>query len=104
MSILKGVLDEENKRLKRLLGKYQRDIDALIKGSVSIKDISGQRYAYIAKRKGDTVVFEYIGKASSDKVKRLLEEVNKRKKLTVKIKALKQDIKEIERALGGRKI
>jgi len=104
MSIIKAVLEEEYKRLQSLLGKYQREAAKLPKGAISIKKIAGQQYAYIAHRSGKKVIFDYIGKASSIKVKNLQEGVNKRKKYMIKIKSLKRDIKEMERALGGRKI
>jgi hypothetical protein len=104
MGIIKGVLDEEYNRLISLHDKYAREVAKLPKGSLSIKEKSGQKYAYIAMRKGKKVVFEYIGKASSNEVNKLREGIRKRKDYEGRIKSIKSDLKELERALGGRKI
>ncbi len=104
MSIIKGVLEEEYNRLLQLRDRYAREAAKLPKGSLSVKEISGQQYAYVASRKGKKVVFDYVGKASSDEVKSLSEGFKKRKDLEAKLKAMKSDLKELERALGGRKI
>lgn len=104
MSIIKGVLEEEYNRLVHLRDRYLNDIANLPKGSLSIKEKSGQEYAYIAHREGKKVVFDYIGKATSDEVKKLKERIKKRKDYEKKLKSIKSDLKELERALGGRKI
>lgn len=104
MSIIKGVLEEEYNRLMQLRDRYMREAAKLPKGSLSVKEKSGQEYAYLAHRKGKKVVFDYVGKASSDEVKKIRESIKKRKDLETKFKAIKKDLKELERALGGRKI
>lgn len=104
MGIIKGVLEEEYNRLVLLYGKYQRDLEKLPKGSLSVKEKSGQEYAYIARREGKRVVFDYVGKASSDEVKQIREKIKKRKELAARIKSIKSDLRELERALGGKKI
>jgi hypothetical protein len=104
MSIIKGVLEEEYNRLVKLRDRYEREAEKLPKGSVSVKEIAGKKYAYLAHRKGKKVVFDYVGKDSSNEVKNIRESIKKRKSLEVKLKAMKSDLKELERALGGRKI
>ena len=104
MGIIKGVLEEEYKRLRSLSEKYRQDVSRLPAGSVSIKEISGHKYAYLARRKGKKVLFEYVGKASDPEVKSLQADIKKRKEIEAKRKSIKKDLKELERAIGGRKI
>lgn len=104
MGIVKGVLEEEYKRLKSLSDKYARDISRLPAGSISIKEISGHKYAYRARRMGKKVHFEYLGKASDPKVKSLQADIIKRKEFEAKRRSIKKDLNELERAIGGRKI
>lgn len=104
MSIVKGVLEEEYRRLINLSDKYAQDISRLPVGSVSIKEISGHKYAYRARRKGKRVFFEYVGKASDPEVRNLQADIKKRKEIEAKQKLIKKDLKELERAIGGRKI
>jgi hypothetical protein len=104
MSIIKGMLQEEYERLKSLLAKYQAEVSKLPAGSVSEKQIKGNRYAYIARRRKSKIEFIYIGRASSPKVQSMRDEIKRRKDYESKIRILKEDIKELERALGGRKV
>lgn len=104
MSIVKGVLEEEYKRLKRLSEKYRKDISRLPVGSLSIKKISGRKYAYLVRRKDKKIFFQYVGSASNMEVKSLQADIKKRKEIEAKLKSIKKDLKELERAIGGRKI
>ena len=104
MGIIKEVLEEEYRRLKSLSDKYARDISRLPAGSVSIKEISGHKYAYRAQRKGEKVHFEYLGKASDPAVGSLQADIKKRKEIEAKRRSIKNDLNELERAIGGRKI
>lgn len=104
MGIVEGVLGEEYERLNSLMEKYRQEAARLPAGTVSIKEIRGNKYAYIARRVDGKLVFKYIGKASSPEVERIVGEVQKRREYESKMKLLKKDIKELKRALGGRKI
>lgn len=104
MSIVKAVLQEEYERLNSLMEKYRQEASRLPVGSVSIKEIRGHKYAYIARRIGGRISFQYIGKASSPEAARIVAAIQKRKEYESKMKSLRKDIKELERALDGRKI
>ncbi|TAL35708.1 MAG: hypothetical protein EPN93_09630 [Spirochaetes bacterium] len=104
MGIIQGVLEEEYKRLQTLAEKYIQEISALPAGSLSVKNISGHRYAYIAKRVGGKIHFKYLGKESTPEVEKLRRRIAERRGLQAKLKTIKNDLAEIERAIGGRKI
>jgi biotin synthase-related radical SAM superfamily protein len=102
MSIIFDVLDEEYNRLKELWEKYQNEIDKLPKGSIQKKQRNGKAYIYLYYRNGDKVISKYIGKEKSRKVDEIKEELEKRKEYERKMKKVKADLKEIERAFNGR--
>jgi hypothetical protein len=100
MSVIKGVLEEELKRLKELSEDYEKKIDSLRKGSISRKKRNKNVYLYWAFRENDKIKFIYIGPEGSDAGKKALENRNKRIKYQKLLKKVKSDIKEIKRALN----
>lgn len=103
MSIVKDILSEEYDRLKKLLARYSKELSSFPKGSISVKNRNGVKYCYKAHREGQQILFEYIGKESSKAVKELDQKIKRRKILNDKIKKIKENIKEIERSIGGKK-
>ena len=77
MSVIKGVLEEELKRLKELSEDYEKKIDSLRKGSISRKKRNKNVYLYWAFRENDKIKFIYIGPEGSDAGKKALEDRNK---------------------------
>jgi len=101
MSIIKHILDEELRRLQKLSGKYQREIDKLPKGSLAKKKRNDKFYYYSAFREGSKVKFIYIGRESSPAVKEAIEARKKRVKCLELQKKLKKEMKELKKALHG---
>jgi len=104
MSILKDVLKDEYERLKSLERWYNHEIASLPKGSISIKKRKGREYLYINYRQKDRVKSDYVGYASSEKSSEMISKIEKRKEYEKELKAVKSDLKELERALYGKKI
>ena len=104
MSYLKSVLQEEYERLKALLEKYNDEISALPRGSISIKKRNQKEYVYLAYRKKENVKFEYIGSISSEKSKNVVKKVKLRKGYEIKLKQVRKDLEEIEKVINGRKL
>jgi hypothetical protein len=50
------------------------------------------------------VKFDYIGSASSEKARRIMEQVRFRKDYELKLKQVKSNLREIEKVIHGRKI
>ena len=61
MSYIKSIMQEEHRRLQALYQKYSDKIDALPKGTVSIKKRKNAEYLYLANRRNKKVKFDYIG-------------------------------------------
>jgi len=104
MSYIKSIMQEEYRRLQVLYRKYNDKIDALPRGTVSIKKRYNSNYLYLACRRNGKVKFDYIGPAGSDKARQVMEQVKARKDYEKKLRQVKGDLKEIEKVIHGRKI
>ena len=102
MSYVKGILKEEYERLSVLSEKYRDKVIVFPKGCASIKNRKGLQYLYLASRKAGKVCFEYVGAVSSSNAQAILKKIEQRNKYMVKLKQVKKDLREIEKALHGR--
>jgi hypothetical protein len=103
LSIIKGVLQEELKRLNELAQEYNKKLNILPKGSISRKKRNKNVYLYRAYREKDKIKFIYIGLENSRPAKTALEDRNLRIKYQNLLKKVQSDIKEIKRALNEKK-
>ena len=87
-SVIFGMLQEEKQRNLEMQETYMQEIEALRKGSIMTKNVSGHNYYYLRYRQGNKVKNDYIGKDESvvEDVKR---EIEKRKYLHDVLKRLK---------------
>lgn len=103
MGIIKGILEDERKRLEELSVFYQKKISEYPQGSISVKERSGKRYIYLAHRKDKKVVFDYIGKDVPEVRKALHEKLKQRKEYQAKLHQVKENLREVERSLRGKR-
>ncbi len=103
MSILKSILKEEAKRLQALSKLYRIELKRLPKGSISLKKIRNGEYAYLAYRKGPRVHFDYLGKASSENVKKLHAQIQERRKVESLMSQAAENLREVQGMIRGRK-
>jgi len=99
VAVVIDILDSERRRLVKLLAKYESQLSELPKGSISIKKRSNRYYAYLAHREGKRVVFDYVGRASSDAARELTQMIERRKEIEDKVRQVKQNLKGVERSL-----
>ena len=102
MAIVFDILREERRRLLALSEKYSEKLSQLPKGTLSRKRRYNKDYYYLARREGSQVRFVYVGPASSDKVKSIGADIEKRRGLVAKLKKVQADLKEVERSLHGK--
>ena len=103
MSPIKSILQEELQRLEQLCQKYQEELSKLPRGSISEKERKGNSYAYLAFRENGKVHFEYIGNIQSDKVKKLRQLVEERRRYERLMKQAQNNLKELKKLLHERK-
>jgi hypothetical protein len=97
MSVLSEILNEEYERLNRTITSYQAMASELPKGSIRIKSINGNRYAYLQWRDGDKVRSKYI---KNDDVDSLSEQIEQRRQYEREIKSLVESKKEFDKVIG----
>ena len=104
MSYIKNIIQEEYQRLQALCQKYLDKIDALPKGTVSIKKRNKRGYLYLASRRNRKVRFDYIGPVGSENARKILEQVELRKDYELKLKQVRADLRQIEKVIHGREV
>jgi len=103
MSIIKGILEEELGRLEELSVFYKRKIEEAPRGSISIKERLGKRYIYLAHREDKKIIFTYIGKDVPDVRNALNDRLRQRKEYQLKLRQVNNNLREIKRALRGKR-
>lgn len=100
MSKVHYILKEEHDRLERLAALYQKEIENLPKGSVSLKKRNDNVYMYIAYREGKKMKFDYVGKESSPKAVELSGLIKKRQEKSKQLCEVRADIQDIKKVLN----
>jgi len=95
-TVIFGMLQEEKQRNLEMQKTYRKEIEALRKGSIMAKCVSGNNYYYLKYRDGGKVKNDYIGK-NEDIVKEVRNEIEKRKYLLGVLKRLQVEYRQIEK-------
>ncbi|MGB7567395.1 MAG: hypothetical protein WBM07_06030 [Chitinivibrionales bacterium] len=99
------VMEEEFERLNEAKIAYEAAIKREVQGAPQIKRGGGRKdYLYLARRIGDKVQYRYISNADDDRARKALESVKRRREYEQLLKGVKNDLKEVRKALRGRKI
>ena len=103
MSIIKNILVEELARLEELSVFYKNKIAESPRGSISVKERQGKRYIYLACREDKKVIFSYVGKDVPEVRNALHECLKQRKDYQSKLRQVNENIRDIKRALRGKR-
>lgn len=99
INIIRDTLEEELERNMRSCLAYQREIDTLPRGSITIRTRHGRPYCYLKYREGKKVITEYVG--SEEKVgEELRAKLEKRRALQATLRRLEKEQAFIRKALG----
>ena len=93
-TVFYGVVEEEKVRNLERQEVYQKEIDALPKGSIRIKQVGDKKYYYRYFRCGNKMKSEYIG-SDEDKMKKIKILLAERKHLQGILKRLKLEYKQM---------
>ncbi len=96
MSILEDMLKEEQQRSLRMRAAVQQELGQLPRGYISRKIIRGRPVYYLQRREGKRVLSQHIPRGELAEVER---RVARRKELQAMDKAIKNNLKRIQRAL-----
>ena len=97
MSILMGVLKEELERLERQEVAYEADLQKVVKGYISKKNVRGKLSYYLQHRDGNKIVSKYI---SVQDLPEIEAQVRRRKQLEASLRRVKEDQKKLRKVLG----
>ena len=95
-TVIFGMLREEKQRNIEMQETYKKEIQALKKGSVMVKSVSGNDYYYLKYRQGDKVRNDYIGKDKSV-AERIRRETERRKYLDNILRRLQLEYRQISK-------
>ena len=101
MNKVRYILKEEHDRLQRLAVLYQKEIESLPRGSVSLKRRNDNVYVYIAYRESKRMKFDYVGKKSSPKAVEISGLIKKRQEQSKQLCEILAEIKHIKKVLNG---
>lgn len=104
MSTIFHIIKDEQERLLEALSAYTAAINKEVQGAPQVKHLGNKDYLYIAQRNGDAVKYRYIGPVESTAALKVVASVKKRREYEELLKAVKNDLKEIRKALRGRKV
>jgi len=104
MSSIFHVIAEELERLNEAKSAYEAAIEREVQGSPQIKRVGHKDYLYLARRKGNKVLYQYVGNIKDEKCQKVFDSVKKRQSYEKLLKGIKKDLKEVRKALRGRKI
>ena len=103
MAMVFDILEEERERLLSLRQLYENEIAELPRGSLSKKKRWNREYVYRAFRESGRVKFEYVGPVGSEAAEELAAQVERRRGLEGKLKKVRENLKQVERGLRGRR-
>ena len=98
--LIKSVILEEQKRNAEMIAAYEKELERLPKGNVSIKKIGNNEYYYLKYRNDKKIVTDYIGK-DREKIARIEEQIKRRKHYENMLSVLMKEKKIISKILEG---
>jgi hypothetical protein len=104
MSSVFHVIKEENERLNEAKAAYEAAIAKEVQGAPQIKRVGCKDYLYLARRVGEKIRYHYVGHLDDEGSRKVLDSVKIRREYEGLLKGIKKDLKEVRKALRGRKI
>jgi len=95
-------MEEEYNRLLDAQKAYSNAISTMPKGSPCVKKIRNGSYLYLERRDGKKVIFEYIGSIESEKSKKILAQIDKRKRFEKLLKEASATLHDVKKVLRGK--
>ena len=98
--LIKSVVLEEQKRNAEMIAAYEKEMEGLPKGKISVKKVGNNEYHYLKYRNDKKIVTDYIGKAA-EKIKYIDEQIKRRKHYEIMLSELSKEKKVISKILEG---
>lgn len=98
MSYIAVTIEREAEKMSVLLGLYEKQLNALPKGSLHIKERGGKSYFYLSYRKDGKVITDYVGNDETT-LNNLKEQIERRQDIERLRKAIKRELHLMKRAM-----
>ena len=98
------IVKEEHERLNEAQKAYEAAIARAVQGAPQIKRVGRKDYLYLAKRNGRKVAYKYVGHLDDENSRKILDSIKRRREYQKLLKGVKSDLKEVKKALRGRKV
>lgn len=95
--LIRFVFLDELERHKRMIARYENELENLPKGSVFKRKIGNQEYLYLNYREGKKVCSKFLGKPDSFDLQDLQKKLNRRKEIASLLKKMNKELKELEK-------
>ena len=102
MGVIQHVMKDEYARLNEAKQGYENLIAKLPQGSKHIKKLRNGEYLYLSQHLKEGYKSHYIGPLNSPKAEDVLKKIEKRKRLMIQLKEIKQELKEVKKVLRGK--
>jgi hypothetical protein len=98
MSYISATVKREAEKMSALLGLYEKQLEALPKGSLRVKERNGKSYYYLAYRKDGKVVTDYVGNDETN-LNSLKDRLERRQDIERLCKAIKRELRLMNKAM-----
>lgn len=98
LNLILHTVTQEKRRIEYMLLKYQNELSALPKGTISEKIVGEKTYYYLKYRDGKKVVSKYVSKKEIESVRALVE---KRRHIEAMVKSLQEEKAIADKILEG---
>lgn len=98
LNLILHTVKQEKQRIEYMLAKYQSELSALPKGTISEKTVGEKTYYYLKYRDGKKVISQYVSKKEIEKVRALVE---KRRHIEAMVKSLQEEKAIADKVLEG---
>jgi len=102
MSYIAAMIEREAEKMSALLGLYEKQLGALPKGSLRVKERGGKSYFYLSYRKDGKVVTDYVGNDETT-LNSLKEQLERRQGIGRLCKAIKRELRLMNKAMEATK-
>lgn len=98
LNLILHTVKQEKQRIEYMLAKYQSELSALPKGTISEKTVGEKTYYYLKYRNGKKIVSQYVSKKEIENVRSLIE---KRRHIEAMMKSLQEEKAIADKVLEG---
>ena len=98
MSVIKGVLKEEVERLERNIEKYESILSSLPHGSLFVRRIGSEKYAYLKRKENGKVISFYLGNIKNIEVQKQIELCKEYKRIKNNIRISNEELQKLKKA------